>query len=253
MTRISAVILTLNEEANIGDCIDSVKRVAEEVIIMDSGSTDNTKSICMKRGVRFVEEDWKGYSWNKNKGNELASNDHILSLDADERLDDRLVDSIKQVQDKLGKAYSFNRLNNFYGRFLKRGGFYPDKKIRLFDRRVARWVGDHVHEYLQVDEGIEVKHLKGDLIHYTYSDLNDHKERISKYTKLGADKFRGKSKSYLLFKRYFTPFWRFVNSYFIKLGILEGKEGFHACRMHALTAKLQYANALKAKRSQTTS
>lgn len=239
MSKISAVIITKNEEANIEKCISSCLPAVDEVIVIDAHSSDNTKRIAEGLGAKVFVQDWVNYSYNKNLGNERASHNFILSIDADEELSEALAQSIIGIKENLSGAYSMNRLNNYYGHFVKRGGFYPDKKVRLFDKRKVHWEGDSVHEWLNHSQ-VSVDHLSGDLHHYTYSDLADHLERQNRYAALAAEKLKSKSATTLFFKQWFSPPVRFVQSFLLKGGFLEGRLGFTLAKMHARDAWIKH-------------
>ncbi len=236
--KISAVIITLNEARNIERCLRSLQDVADQVIVLDSGSKDGTVDLANNLGAKVIDTPWQGYAATKNHGHTLAEHPYILSLDADEALSDKLQASILAVKDNLQGAYSFNRLNNYCGTWIRHGGFYPDKKIRLFPKDQARWEGDHVHEILRVDAGVPVTHLAGDLLHYSYYDRSEHEARLEKYARLAAEKLRGRKG--LAAKQYLSPAWRFVQSYFLKGGFLDGKAGYHLCRLTAKEVKRKY-------------
>ncbi|MCK4772163.1 MAG: glycosyltransferase family 2 protein [Candidatus Latescibacteria bacterium] len=241
MIRISAVIITLNEERNIGRCIDSLRDVADEVIVVDSFSTDKTGEICKSKGVHFIQKEWEGYSKTKNYANQQASFEYILSLDADEALSEELINSIKREKEKeLDGIYCFNRLTNYCGKWIKHCGWYPDVKTRLFPKNIAAWEGDYVHEEIKfIGESIST-HLKGDLLHYPYYSIGEHYERVEKYSLLGARKLLDKNKGGFRFKGIFSAISRFVRMYFLKLGILDGRAGYRICRISAYAAYLKY-------------
>ena len=152
MLKLSVVIITLNEEKNIERCLQSVKDIADEIIVVDSYSDDRTEEICSEFGVKFIQQKFKGYVDQKNDGNALASHDYILSLDADEALSEELAASISQVKENWQfDAYAMNRLTSYCGKWIRHSGWYPDRKSRLFDRRKARWTGHLVHERVEVE------------------------------------------------------------------------------------------------------
>ena len=172
---LSAVVITLNEESNIGRCLDSLRQVADEIIVADSGSTDNTRKIAEAKGARFLEKEWLGFAGQKNWANEQAAHDLILSLDADEELSPELTESIRQARhDKHTDAWSFRRRTNYCGKWIHYTSWHPDVKIRLFDRRKARWVGDYVHETLELEENANIGRLSGFCFHYTTTTLEQH-------------------------------------------------------------------------------
>lgn len=243
MRKLSAVIITYNEARNIKRCIASLHDVADEIVVVDSFSTDATPSICKGFGVQFHQREWKGYSKQKNYGNGLASNDWILSIDADEALSDELRDAIlKEKAPGKGWNYSFNRRTNYCGKWIKHCGWYPDTKIRMFNRTEDDWSGD-VHEVLSVDTST-VKKLKGDLLHYSYHSISDHVQRTDKYSSLGAMELFAKGKKASMFKVLFNPWFKFNRMYFLQLGVLDGVEGLVISMITAYGTFLKYAKLL---------
>lgn len=252
MTEISAVIITLNEERNIRRCLDSLDGVADEVIVLDSGSTDKTEEICNEyQEVKFTKVEWRGYSGTKNYGNSIAKYPYILSLDADEALSKELAFSIQQAKTKLEGAYYFSRLTFYCGKPVKYSGWYPDFKVRLFPAQSAQWVGDYVHETLELSPGCQKQQLTGDLLHYSFYSVKDHMERIERYTDLAAERNKAKGKTGGKVKGVLSAFVRFIKIYFFKLGILDGTVGWHIAvkSAHASYMKnLKTANLIKNER-----
>ncbi|MGB1037463.1 MAG: glycosyltransferase family 2 protein [Bacteroidia bacterium] len=228
-SKISAVIITYNEEKYIQGCIVSLKDIADEILVVDSFSLDRTKAICLELGARFIERKWEGYAKTKNWANAQAKYAWVLSMDADEVLSKDLRSSIlsekmKGLNDR--RIYKFNRLNNYCGKWIRHAGWYPDTKVRLFDKTHAIWQGD-VHEELSFSQTVDEIHLKGDLLHYTIMDKEDHISRLKKYNGL-AKKYP--NLAYTFFSSMFT----FIKMYILKLGFLDGQLGFQLC---FLTAK----------------
>ena len=232
--NISAVIIAHNEARNIGRCLASLKGIADEVLVLDGHSTDGTVEICREHGARVVDQDWLGYSATKNLGNDMATHPYILSMDADEALSEELKASILAIKESANGAYSFNRLAFYCERPIRHGGWYPDVKLRLFPRGQARWEGAFVHEELRADAGVSVTHLAGDLLHYTYYSVAEHRERARRYAGLAAERLRGRRKAGLLVKAIFSPAWRFFQMYCLKLGFLDGWRGW---RIATITAR----------------
>src|SRR5216683_3293436 len=184
--KITATIITLNEERNIGRAIESL-RCCEEILILDSGSVDRTVELAEKLGARVVEAGWRGFAGQKNWAAEQASHDWILSLDADEALSEALEGEIWNLK-KNGPtcdAYTMPRIAQYMGRWILHGGWYPDRKVRLYNRTKAQWVGDFVHESVKVDG--RVGHLESNLLHFTCDSLSEHLRTLDRYTTLAAE------------------------------------------------------------------
>lgn len=226
MPKISAVIITKNEEKNIAQCLQSLIEVVKEIVVIDAYSTDKTIEIAEKIGAKVFQKEWKGYSQNKNFGNDLAKNDWILSIDADEVLSPELITSIHELTLENSKVYSFNRLNNYCGQWIKYSNWHPDWKIRLFNKKQVTWSGDFVHEKLTFDKHITVVRLAGLLYHYSYQNSEDHWQRIEKYAQLSAQQLFQDGKKATFVKLWLSPIARFIKTYFFKKGFLDGKAGW---------------------------
>ena len=243
--KLSAVIITLNEEKNIQDCIDSVKDVADEIVIVDSFSTDKTEEICRNSGVQFFQHAWEGYGQQKNWGNAQASYDYILSLDADERLSDGLKENILKIkQDWQYDVYSFNRLTYFHNRKIKYIS-YPDRQLRLFNRKKTQWNENTVHEGILIDNGVTVKCIPKDIIHYSYKDIHDQVDRLNKYSTLSARRSDDLGEKTSIFKLIFSPTFLFIKNYFFRFGFLDGYFGFVICLITAHYSFLKYAKHIE--------
>jgi glycosyltransferase involved in cell wall biosynthesis len=242
MNTITAVIITHNEARNIQRCLASLKTVADEIIIVDSFSTDETVAICEKEGAIVKQQAWLGYGPQKNLGIQLAQHDYILSLDADEALDATLTASILEAKKQgLEGAYGFSRLNYYYGKFLRHGSEYPDFKIRLFPKGKVQWNNELVHETLIVPADLVKKQLKGHLLHYTYYTIQEHIAKSNLYTTLGATLYHEKGKAVSWFKIIFSPFATFFQAYILKKGFLDGSHGFIVAIFHAHATFMKYA------------
>jgi glycosyltransferase involved in cell wall biosynthesis len=227
MEKLSVVIICYNEEKNIGRCIDSVKDIADEVLILDSYSTDQTVAIAESKGAVVKQEPFIGFIQKKNKAIELASYDFILSLDADEALDTRLAESVSKAKSGFSnRAYRMNRCTNYCGKFIRHGSWYPDRKIRLFDRRVARWGGINPHDKIILQEDFPVNHLKGDILHYSYNTISEHAIQNNKLSSLAAESLFANGKKTSAINVFVRPAWAFFQSYIIRGGFLDGLFGF---------------------------
>jgi glycosyltransferase involved in cell wall biosynthesis len=228
MIPLSVVIITYNEEKNIGRCIASVKTVADEIIVLDSFSTDRTAAIVKEMGGLLYQRAFPGYGAQKNAGAQLASYNYILFIDADEFLSKQLSKSILQEKEKgfSGDGYTMNRLNNYCGQWIRHGSWYPDKKLRIIHRQKGYWNNDTVHETLILEEKARISHLKGDLLHNTYANFDAHVEKNNRYSKLSAQLLFQNGKRTHIFKIVFNPFWAFFTSYILRAGFLDGFNGF---------------------------
>jgi glycosyltransferase involved in cell wall biosynthesis len=227
MNFLSVLIITLNEDKNIARCIDSVKYIADEVVILDCYSTDNTVEIARSKGAMVYQQKFRGYIEQKNCALQLASYDFILSLDADEAIDGKLAHAISKEKEHFGySAYRMNRLNNYCGRFIRHGLWYPDKKIRLFDRRIAKWGGMNPHDKIELADHCKIKHLSGHILHFSYNSIEEHIQQNNKLTSIAAHSLYKMGKRMHWIKLIINPSWAFINGYFLRLGFLDGFYGF---------------------------
>lgn len=242
MEIITAVIITKNEERNIGRCLESLQGVADEVVVVDSGSTDQTETICREHGARFVHHDWEGYSAQKNYANSLATHPWLLSIDADESLSPTLRESLLKVKAEgldRGAVYGFNRLTNYCGHWIRHCGWYPDRCTRLWHKGMASWDGI-IHETLTYSRQPTHVHLAGDLLHYSYYSVADHLQRMTKYAPLTAQKAFDAGQHCSLLGVILRPMWTFFRTYFFKRGFLDGSAGYTVSRMSSYNTFLKY-------------
>ena len=242
MVKISATIITYNEERNIARAIESL-RCCDEIIVVDSGSNDRTVELAMNHGARVIENPWTGYASQKNFASEQAANDWILSIDADESVSEALEGEIWQIK-KNGPAYdgyTMPRMAQYLGKWILHSGWYPDRKVRLFDRRKASWVGEYVHESVRVNG--RVGHLQSNILHYTCSSLSEHLRTLDRYTTLAAEQLIAEEKHIGLTQLLLDPAWTFLNTYVFKRGFLDGTEGLAIAYMAANYNFLKYAKA----------
>lgn len=240
--KITATIITLNEERNIARAIESL-RCCNEILVVDSGSADRTVELAEKHGARVVESPWPGYAEQKNYAAEKASNDWILSIDADEVVSEALDAEIWQLKRNGATydAYTMPRLAQYLGRWILHSGWYPDRKIRLYDRRKAKWTGKFVHESLQVSG--RIGHLESNLLHFTCDSLSEHLKTMDRYTTLAAEELVSQKAKVRLRHMIFDPAWTFTRTYFLQRGFLDGLEGLTIAYMAALYTFLKYAKA----------
>ena len=226
--KISAAIITFNEERHIADAIDSVSW-ADEIIVVDSESTDATRDIAESLGARVILKPWPGFSDQKQFATDSAKNDWVLSLDADERVSDELRREIEEFRGSgfTADGYKLPRLSFYMGRAIKHGGWYPDLQLRLFDRTKGRWNGAVIHESVTMREGSRVGMLKSHILHRTVENASEHQEMIAKrYAPLGAQKMLDEGRRTSHAKAVLSAAFSFLRSYFLKLGFLDGFPGF---------------------------
>ena len=248
MELLSVVIITYNEEKNIGRCLDSVKDVADEIVVLDSFSTDRTVQIAEAKGATVHKQKFAGYIAQKNKALELASHNYVLSLDADEALDETLRASILKAKNGFAfRAYKMNRCANYRGSFIRHGSWYPETKVRLFDRRFLRWGGFDPHDRIIVPSNVAVCPLKGDLLHYICETVRDHRKRNDNFSSIAARSLYKAGKKTNWLKILASPAWSFIYAYFLRAGFMNGYNGlmiaYHQARYHFLKyAKLYQLN-----------
>ncbi len=240
--RISATIIARNEQRNIARAIDSVE-FCDEILVVDSGSTDLTTEIAESLGARVITNEWPGYAAQKNFAAQAASSDWILSLDADEALSPELASEILRLKDGTPQeaGYDFPRLARYCGRWVRHSGWYPDRKVRLYRRDLGRWIGPYVHESVDLDG--PVGHLHGDLLHYTCDTLDHHRKNVDRYTDLAAREILASGNPAPAWRMVLGPVFSFVKSYFLQRGFLDGKQGLTIARMAARYVYLKYAKA----------
>lgn len=250
MTPFSVVIITYNEEKNIGRCLESVKDIANEIIVVDSMSTDGTKAICASYGVTFIEQPFLGYIEQKNYALNAAAHDYVLSLDADECLNDILKKSI-QIEKENGftfDCYRMNRLSSFCGQWIKHGTWYPDRKIRLLNRQKGKWGGVNPHDKIVMNEGTSLKQLHGDILHYTYETIDQIMEQTNRFTTIQSKVMFEQGKRANVIKLVINPLVSFISGYIIKRGFLDGYNGFIIARYASHATLAKYAKLLQLQR-----
>jgi len=232
MPGITATIITLNEEDRIAETISNLA-CCDEILVVDASSTDRTCEIATALGARVITRAWQGYSRQKNFAAEQAQHDWILSIDADERLSVELADEIAQwkKQHQTFAAFSMPRRAYYLGKWIKHSGWYPDRKVRLIDRRRCRWEGDYVHERMQVDGPLG--RLRGDLLHFPYRSWYDHLARAEKYSELAAEAARSKGRRGSVFKVLVAPPVAFIKGFLLDAGVFDGWRGLVIAYMAA--------------------
>ncbi|MEW4925172.1 glycosyltransferase family 2 protein [Algibacter sp. 2305UL17-15] len=242
MIKLSGVIITFNEEKNIEKCLKSLVDIVDEIVVVDSFSTDSTKSICTSYNVIFIEQKFLGYIEQKNFALTQATYNHVVSLDGDEALSEALQDAILKLKSNWKyDGYFCNRFNNFCGQWIKYSDWYPNKKLRVFDRRKAAWTGINPHDNVILnDKKAEVGHLKGDILHWTYQSYSEFNNKTEYFSTIAAKAYFDKGKTASFIKIVFNPAWAFFKAYFLRLGFLDGINGFVICAQTANITFLKY-------------
>ncbi len=236
---LSVILITKNEAANIRDCLQSVLW-ADEIIVVDSGSTDGTPEIAQQMGAHvYVHEDWPGFGAQKNRALSYASKDWIFSLDADERVTPDLRAELEQaMQEGTAEGYFCPRLSQFCGKFIHHSGWHPDYVLRLFKRGCARFSDSLVHESVLLQG--HTRKLKNPLLHYSYLSMDDVTRKVNSYSDAAAQQMFNAGKRAGWSKAVGSASWAFVRTYLLRLGILDGGAGWHIALMNARTTYLKY-------------
>ncbi len=228
MIQLSAVIITYNEEKNIGRCLQSLQGVVDEIVVVDSMSTDTTIAICNQYGVRIISHAFEGHIQQKNYAAKQASYEWVLSLDADECLDETLRNEIIRVKNSVEvDGYSMNRLTNYCGQWIKHGGWYPDIKLRLWNRQKGQWGGINPHDKFELyDSAAPNIHLKGNILHYSYYTIEEHRNRSMHYAEISAQHLFELKKNISMPMIFIKTISKFIRNYFLHAGFLDGAYGY---------------------------
>lgn len=224
--KLSACLITLDEADRIEPCLAALT-FCDEIVVVDAHSTDATRSIAARLGARVIERDWPGYRSQKQFATDVAQNDWVLSIDADERVTPALraeIEALRASGFATARGWTIPRLTEYFGRFLRHGNSWPERQIRLYDRRAARWVGYEVHEKIAVDGPVGA--LQQPMEHYAYRSLDDQLAKLDRYARLMAAQMHASGRRAGLTQVLLNPAWRLVRGLFIKLGILDGWRGW---------------------------
>lgn len=240
--KISGVIITYNEARNIARCLASLQDVCDEILVLDSFSSDNTEQICQSFGVRFEQNTFEGHIQQKNEALQRASHPWVLSLDADEALSPELRSSILALKKQgLRKGgFTFNRLTNYCGKWIHHSGWYPDTKLRLVTKADAQWGGINPHDQLQTSSELLIQHLKGDLLHYSYYTKADHFKQIAYFSQIASKELYARRVRSSLPKIVMKVLAQFIKTYVVKLGFLDGIAGWHIAVRSAYATQQKY-------------
>lgn len=239
--QLSVVIITFNEEKNITRCLDSVWQVADEIVVVDSFSTDNTKKLCEAKNVRFVEHKFDGHIEQKNWAITQAKYQYVLSLDADEALTKELEEAILQIKNNWkSDGYVFNRLTNYCGKWIKHCGWYPDRKLRLWDTTKGKWGGVNPHDKVVMNKEAIVDNINFDILHYSFYSIQQHLKQIDYFTDISAEAAFKQGKTSSDFKILYKSIFKFFRDYILKRGFLDGYYGYVICKNSAYAKQLKY-------------
>jgi glycosyltransferase involved in cell wall biosynthesis len=248
MKPLSVAVITLNEEKNIRRCLESIVPLADEIVVIDSFSTDMTESICQEYRARFEKHAFKGYIQQKQFALDQCNNDFVLSLDADEALSEKLAAAILEEKRKgfPEKAYSMNRLTHYCGQWIRHCGWYPDVKLRLVNRHFGTWGGINPHDKIILkSKDVNVSHLKGDILHYSYYHIDEHYRQADHFADVAAKALAEKGKRSSIPYAAIKAGAKFIRNYFIKTGFLDGKNGFIICKISAVETWWKYTRLIR--------
>lgn len=244
---LSVVVITYNEERNLARCLASVRDLAHEIVVLDSFSVDKTQEIALSFGAKFVQHAFDGHIQQKNRAWQLATCKWVLSLDADEALDEVLASNIRAAiaSDNGMSGFTMNRLTNYCGTFIHHSGWYPDTKLRLFKKGCGEWGGVNPHDKFELTNNGRSAHLKGDILHYSYYTREDHLKQIEYFSNIASKELyeRGKNVSWPLVVA--KVVFQFIKNLFLKLGFLDGIAGFNIARLSAYATWRKYAKLKK--------
>lgn len=247
MDKISGVVITYNEEKNIYACLDSLSKVCDEIIVVDSFSTDKTEQICKQFTNKFYTHKFEGYRDQKNYALKFTSNNFILSLDADEILENKLIEIILNLKKSGLKfdAYKFNRLNHIGKKSIRYGDWYPDSKIRLWNKNKGQWAGKNVHETVKMQDDATIMHIKSNILHYPYKNISEFNIQHIKFAEMWANDAAAENKKSSILLAILKSAFKFVKGYFLKLGFCDGFYGLAIQKSLAHYTFMKYARLLE--------
>lgn len=240
--KLSVVIITYNEEKNIKKCLDSVLSVADEIVIIDSHSVDDTEIICGAYDLKFITNAFEGHIQQKNFALTQASHDYVLSLDADEALSTELQTTIQNLKNNFSfDAYIFHRLTSYCGQWIRHCGWYPDKRIRLWNKNKGAWGGTNPHDIVVMQADASQQIIKEDILHYSYHSIDQHIGQINKFSSISAvEKSKKGKKTSVFIHLILYPYWIFIKTYFFKLGFMDGYYGLVISILNSYYRFLKY-------------
>ena len=241
MPQISAVIITYNEEGFIGKCLDSLEGVVDEIVVVDSFSTDRTEEICKQHNAKFFKHPFEGFRDQKNYALKFATYNHVLSIDADEALSCELRKSILALKENWEyDGYFVSRRNNYCGRWINHSGWYPDRQLRFFRVDSGAWGEQNIHERFILHNENSAGKLEGDLLHWPFKTVAEHDEKMKRYSEISAKEYHKSGKKASFFSPFIHGFWSFFRTYVINAGFLDGREGYIICSQYGKSAYNKY-------------
>lgn len=245
--NLSVAIITYNESQNIERCINSVKAIADDIVVIDSYSTDNTAELAKELGARVILQKFLGHIEQKNFAISKAQYPFILSLDADEAIDEKLKQEIITLKNgsKIADGYIINRHNNYCGQWINHGAWKSDLKLRLWDSRKGKWGGMNPHDKFEMDANAKIILLEGKILHWSYTSVAQHESKVDYFSSIAANAYHAKGKKSSVFKILFSPLFRFLRDYIFKLGFLDGKYGFIIAKLTAKEVYFKYKKLSK--------
>lgn len=239
---LSVAVITYNEERNIERCLASVRGLADEIVVVDSGSTDRTSAMASASGARVIVHPFEGHIQQKNFAITQCRHEWVLSLDADEALTPELTASIRNALSAPAyHGYEMNRLTNYCGSWIRHGGWYPDRKVRLFRKDKGAWTGINPHDRYELsDPSAALGRLKGDLLHYSYRSVSDHLKQIDYFTGISATELYRAGKRTSLWRLVVAPPFRFIRDYVLKGGWMDGVHGFVIAALSSTAVLVKY-------------
>ena len=245
MSKISVVIITFNAERVLEKVLTQAKKLTKEIVVVDSFSTDKTEAIATEFEVNFHKKEWEGYGSQKNYANDLASNNWVLSIDADEVLSNELINEINTLNlSDENTAFNIPFKNNYCGKLIKHGRWKNEYHVRLFNRKTTSWNTNQVHEGLNLS-GIKIIDLKNPIFHFSMQSKEQHIAKAKKYAEMGAKKMHKQGKKATFIKQYINPIFRFINDYIFRLGFLDGKLGFQLAYIISKETYWKYSKLAK--------
>jgi glycosyltransferase involved in cell wall biosynthesis len=240
VTKLTVTVITHNEAPHLGEALESVSW-ADEIIVIDSESTDETVATARRYTPHVEVRPWMGYGTQKNYAHDRASHDWILSIDADERVTPRLADEIRSLLQvgPRAKGYRISRVSHYLGRWIRSTDWYPDYHVRLYDRRAAQWSEHQVHESIDCQGRVET--LRGELLHYPYRDISEHLTKIDRYTTLVAEQWAAEGRTTSALAAFIYPRLAFLRNFVLRRGFLDGHTGLLISTLNSYYVFLKYA------------